>query len=645
VHDVRAIARRSITVLTLGCALAGAGAAHAQTLAMSPCSTQVRGDRSLCGTVAVPLDRSGQLPGTLALKVATIPPKRGPARGAVLVLAGGPGQAATPLIDDLPDLFGALLDTRQLITFDQRGTGGTALRCPSVEGSDPTITDNASAVAKCAAKLGPARTAYTTAASVADVDAVRAALGVEKLIVVGVSYGTKVALNYAQAFPQHVDRLVLDSVVPPDGNDPFARSTFAEIPRVLRAMCLRGCAFTPDPAADLSRVVGALHRKPLSGRVIDRHGRGRHTTLDAVDVLSLLLIGDGDPLERAAFPSALRSARLGDPVPLLRLAADVGGSEGEIDPREISPALFVATTCADGLVPWPAGTPIGARTQATTAALAALPARTFAPFTAGDARETEPIELCQQWPESPVAQEFGPLPSLPTLIVSGTEDLRTPRSDALALAARIPGSQVVTVPDTGHSALISDATGCASRAMHAFIVGRPVRRCARPATHRLANVPLAPPRLGAVRGLRGLPTDVGRTLHAVELTMAQLESHTFQGYVQYLVTLDSRVMSFGGLRAGYAHMGVSLYDVHRYTYIPGVAISFRSTADAKRLNVTVGGDDAVHGALRVTGDRIEGVLGGRRVSLRFHTDLVGASRGARAASLRDRIAVPRGWLR
>jgi pimeloyl-ACP methyl ester carboxylesterase len=638
VQHVSAVARRSVTLLALGCALAGAGAAHAQTLAMSPCA---RGERPLCGTLAVPLDRTAQLSGTLSLKVATIPPKRGPATGAVLVLAGGPGQAATPLIDVMPDLFGSLLETRQLITFDQRGTGGTALRCPSVEGRDPTITDDASAVAKCAARLGPARTAYTTAASVADVDAVRAALGVEKLIVVGVSYGTKVALNYAQAFPQHVERLVLDSVVPPEGNDPFARSTFAEIPRVLRAMCLRSCAFTPDPAADLSRVVGALHRKPLSGRVIDRRGRGRHATLDAADVLGLLLLGDGDPLERAAFPSALRSARLGDPAPLLRLAADTGGSDGETDPREASPALFVATTCADGLVPWPAGTPIGERARAMSAALAALPVRTFAPFVVEDAREIAPIDLCQQWPESPVAQEFGPLPSLPTLIVSGTEDLRTPRSDALSLAARIPGSQVVTVPDTGHSALLSDATGCASKAMHAFIVGRPVRRCAQPTTHRLVNATLAPPRLRAVGGLRGLPSDVGRTLHAVELTMAELESHTLEGYVRYVLTLDSRVMTFGGLRAGYAHMGTSIYDVHRYTYVPGVAISFHSSAEAKRLNVTVSGDDAVHGALRVTSDRIKGVLGGRRVSARFHTVLVGGSAGARAAS--QRIALGRRW--
>jgi pimeloyl-ACP methyl ester carboxylesterase len=630
---MRVLIRRSAGILALAGALAVAGAAHAQTLPMSPCSPDVRGDRSLCGNVAVPLDRTGQLPGTLSLKVATIPAKRGPVNTAVLVFAGGPGQAATPLIDRLLDLFGSLLDTRQLITFDQRGTGGTALRCPSVEGSDPTVTNDADAVAKCAARLGPARTAYTTAASVADADAVRAALGVDKLIVVGVSYGTKVALNYAQAFPQHVDRLVLDSVVAPEGNDPFAKSTFAEIPRLLRAMCQRGCAFTPDPVADLSRVVGAMHRKPLSGRVIDRRGRGRRLTLEAADVLALLLMGDGDPIERAAFPGALRSARLGDPAPLLRLAADVGGSGGEIDPQEISPALFVATTCADGLVPWPAGTPFGERARATNAAVAALPTRTFSPFNVEDVRKTGPIDLCQQWPESPIAQEFGPLPSLPTLIVSGDEDLRTPRANAVALAARIPGSQVVTVPNTGHSALQSDTSKCAINALKAFVSGRPVRRCARASGAFLRNAPLAPARLSTVPGKRGLPRDVGRTLHAVERTLTDLDNRTFEGYVNYLATLDTRAMSFGGLRSGYAHMGVSTYAAHRYSYVPGVAISFHASAEARRLNIDVSGSAGVHGRIRLGKGHLTGSLGGRRVSVRFHTLLIATGPGAaRAAS-------------
>jgi pimeloyl-ACP methyl ester carboxylesterase len=628
---MRVLARRSAGLLGLAAALAGAGAAHAQTVPLSACPQSARGDRSLCGHVVVPLDRGGQLPGTLSLEVRTVPPKREPANGAVLVLAGGPGQSATPLVDGLPQLFGSLLDTRRLIVFDQRGTGDTALRCPSIEGTD--TTDDGAAVASCAARLGPARTAYTTATSVEDVDAVRAALGVDKLIVVGVSYGSKVALNYAQAHPDHVERLILDSVVAPEGEDLFERSTFAEIPRVLRAICRRGCAFTPDPAADLARVVHAMQRAPLRGHVIDRRGRAHPATLHAIDVLGMLLSGDGDPFERAAFPSALRSARLGDPAPLLRLA-DSAGSEGEPDVHDISPTLYVATTCSDSRVPWPAGTPIADRAQATNAALAALPAGTFAPFTVDDARELGPVDLCRQWPESPVAQQFGPLPALPTLIISGDEDLRTPRSDALALAARIPGAQVLTVPGVGHSALRSDASDCAIKAVKAFVAGLPVRRCARTSQASLPNAPLAPARLSAVPGKRGLPRDVGRTLHAVELTLTDLDDRTLKGYVDFLQTLDLRSMRFGGLRSGYARMGVSIYDAHRYSYVPGVAISLHADADARRLTVMVSGSAAAHGKLRLAKGRLSGSLGGKRIAVRFHTSLIGTGADARAASRR-----------
>jgi pimeloyl-ACP methyl ester carboxylesterase len=629
---MRVLARRYAGLLALAAALAGAGEAYAQTVPLSACPQRARGDRSLCGNVVVPLDRSGQLPGTLSLRVRTVPPKREPANGAVLVLAGGPGQSATPLVDGLPHLFGSLLDTRRLITFDQRGTGDTALRCPSIEGTDPTTTDDAAAVARCAARLGPARTAYSTAASVEDVDAVRAALGVDKLIVVGVSYGTKVALNYAQAHPDHVERLILDSVVAPEGEDLFERSTFAEIPRVLRAICRHGCAFTPDPAADLARVVHAMQRAPLRGHVIDRRGRAQPATLQAIDVLGMLLSGDGDPFERAAFPSAMRSARLGDPAPLLRLA-ESAGSEGEPDVHDISPTLYVATTCSDAPVPWPAGTPIADRVQATNAALAALPARTFAPFTADDARELGPVDLCRQWPESPVAQQFGPLPALPTLILSGDEDLRTPRSDAVALAARIPGAQVLAVPGVGHSALQSDTSDCAIKAVKAFAAGLPVRRCARTSQAFPPNAPLAPLGLSAVPGKRGLPRDVGRTLHAVELTLSELDSRTLEGYVAFLQTLDTRSLTFGGLRSGYAHMG-GIYHAHRYSYVPGVAISFHADADARRLTVTVSGSAAAPGKLRLGKGRLSGSLGGKRLAVRFQTLLIGTGADAARAAAR-----------
>ncbi|MBO0851437.1 MAG: alpha/beta fold hydrolase [Pseudonocardia sp.] len=76
------------------------------------------------------------------------------------------------------------------------------------------------AVTRCAQALGPDRRFFGTADTVADLEQLRETLGVEKLTLIGASYGTLVAARYAIAHPDHVARLVLDSVVPHDGLDP-----------------------------------------------------------------------------------------------------------------------------------------------------------------------------------------------------------------------------------------------------------------------------------------------------------------------------------------------------------------------------------------------------------------------------------------
>src|SRR5436190_437555 len=71
----------------------------------------------------------------------------------------------------------------------------------------------APAAATCAARLGPAAHLYTTAAFADDLDAVRAALGLRKVSLYGVSYGTYAALAYARRHPGGVEQLILDSVL------------------------------------------------------------------------------------------------------------------------------------------------------------------------------------------------------------------------------------------------------------------------------------------------------------------------------------------------------------------------------------------------------------------------------------------------
>ncbi len=125
------------------------------------------------------------------------------------------------------------------------------------------------------------------------------------------------------------------------------------------------------------------------------------------------------------------------------------------------------------------------------------------------------LGACAFWPfttPAPAAED-APFPHVPTLILSGADDLRTPTANAREVAAQIPGSQLLVVPNTGHSVLSSDPTRCASDALQALFAGKPIKPCvATPPSPILNPTPLAPARLADVapaKGNRGLP---GRTL-------------------------------------------------------------------------------------------------------------------------------------
>ena len=73
----------------------------------------------------------------------------------------------------------------------------------------------------------------------------------------GISYGTHVALQYARAFPDHVAKLILDSIVGPDQPDGFLLDTYRNLPRVLREQCANNACrgITNDPVADVGTLV------------------------------------------------------------------------------------------------------------------------------------------------------------------------------------------------------------------------------------------------------------------------------------------------------------------------------------------------------------------------------------------------------
>ncbi len=603
-----------------------------------------------CAHLTVPLDPSGATPGSITLAIRRHRAPVGEASSAVVALAGGPGQAAIPFAETFTELLGPILSTRDLIVFDQRGTGYShPLSCHGFE-HPGSYRSAGQLIATCANQIGPERAFYTSPDTVADIEAIRRAGGYEKLVLWGTSYGTKVAEEYALQYPQHVEALILDSVVPPNGPDPLERPTFAAVPRILRQLCAaRRCAhITADPVHDLARLVRRIGGGPVRGRVIDGHGHPHTIHISSDELLSILLGGDFDPILRAEFPAAVRAAAGGDTAALARLLERGGGGEGE-EGEGIDVPLYLATTCEEELFPWSRTATPRARIAQARAQIGALPPSSIAPFTRANMFDFSDVPTCAFWPFAtpapPIVQ--APPPNVPALILSGADDLRTPTSGARALAAQIPGSHLLVVPNTGHAVLESESTRCARDALRAMFaggagrVGGVLRPCsAKPLPSILSPTPLPPERLSDVPPTHGYSGRAGRTLQAVALTLADFAR---QFVLQLLETasgsggrsgLNLSSLSSGGLRAGWARFTRDELRFHGYSYVPGVTIS--GAIKAESIALRIGGSAAAHGTLRLGSHRaLVGTLGGQHVHISPRATATAAIVGADAQASPD----------
>jgi pimeloyl-ACP methyl ester carboxylesterase len=594
----------------------------ASSLSFIPCANSAAFE---CTSLSVPLERSGAVGGSISLSVERRLAGAAPSRDAVVALAGGPGQAALPLAEFIAQAIGPALGSRDLLVFDQRGTGASdPLSCPAFE-----VLFQAPAselFEQCASEIGPARGAFTTQESVQDIEALRQAGGYEKLVLYGTSYGTKVALEYAERYPQNVEALVLDSVVPVEGPEPFAIPTFQAIAGVLNELCADGaCAgITSNPVGDVATLAAQLRRRALSGSVYDGSGRRHSSTLDERGLYDILVAGDLNPALRALLPAAVRSALRHDPDPLLRLQLL---SEGLIPsvPREsganevsveIDEALFATTSCEEDPFPWERTAAQSTRLAQALEYLHAQPASDFYPFDAVTAYANSLVPACSGWPDASAAPPAASaLPNVPTLILSGEQDLRTPTADARRVAAQIPDAQLLLVPFTGHSVLGSDLSDCSSLAVSAFFAGRPVQPCA-PTTNQFAPTPLTPTSLAYVQPPAGLGGRPGKTLVAVLDTLVDLNRQVIAATLQADAELPSG-SSFGGLRGGYAKLTTSAAILKDFSLVPGVQLTATFPlrgGELQAADIRVSGAQASPGTVRIgaASKEVTGTLGDRR---------------------------------
>jgi pimeloyl-ACP methyl ester carboxylesterase len=434
---------------------AAAGPANANAaLALRPCRLDGLAQAALCGALRRPLDPARPQGTQIDIQVAVLPAlARRKAADPVLFFAGGPGQSAIELAGPLSAAYGRLAQRRDLVFIDQRGTGRSApLRCADDAPAAVLrpLAEQADAAQRLA-RLQACRRAlqalphgdlrfYTTAIASADVDAVRAALGVGRFNAIGASYGTRAVLDYARQFPQHLRRVVLDGVVPPDMRltETVSADNQAALDGVFDACAAEPACARRHPAlraqwqqllASLPRTVSLPH--PVSGQL-------QALVLDRDGLLGLVRGPLYAPALAAALPAAVAEAAAGRFAALAALGQALGGAPG--GRGAVAMGMHLSVVCSEDLAP---------------AAAAPAPVRAAPPAANdfGDSFARFYAQACADWPRGRPPAGFEQLPpaGAPTWLLSGGADPVTPPRHAQRVAQALGAlARHTVVAQAGH---------------------------------------------------------------------------------------------------------------------------------------------------------------------------------------------------
>jgi len=414
-----------------------------------------------CGSLRVPFERSDGDVGKTTVGFAVRPRDEmdGPSQGAIFAAEGGPGYSSTGTATAYEHVFGDLLDTRELVLVDQRGTGRSEpIDCRDLQqGKGPELIT----LPECARRLGERTGSYRTEAIADDVDDVREALGYDEITLYGDSYGTFLAQSYAYQHRDHLDALVLDSAYPLAGESGW----YPSIPRTgIRLMSL-ACERTPGCEGDAGKRLQ---------RLVDHL---RDTGRDVGALINAIAGAGSGPKAVHYFQDVDQAGQAllnGDPKPWRKLTDE--GKPAYHHPRFYARPAEMAISCNDYSLLWDTDASEEERREQLEQAIRDQDPKAFEPFTPREiALSSELAYLyCITWPqpadsyERPKPDDANP-PKVPTLVVAGEFDnITTPREGRL-VADEFPNSTYYEVPDAGHVSSLYDGHSHEAREIRRFI--------------------------------------------------------------------------------------------------------------------------------------------------------------------------------
>jgi len=492
----------SLTLLVIaGAGCAGSQFAPAPRLNPGANSELRRGSATLrrclggdyfCGTVRVPLDPAGQVPGKTGIAFAWLPhsDRARPSDGTIVAVEGGPGYPSIGSRSLYRALYAPLLQRRDLLLVDNRGTGRSeAIYCESLQRAPimrlPQVT-------RCGEQLGRRSDLYGTAIAADDLASVLNALGIGKVDIYGDSYGSFFVQAFAGRHPRRVRTIVLDGAYQVIGGSPWYPSTGPTIENAFDLACARSSVCARIPGSPLDRVEHLL-----------RELRKAHGPISPSGVAFVMDAAGLDPLAYRDLDAATRAYLAeGDAVPLERLVDEVYAQEEGAGgrARSYSQGLFVAASCSDNPQAYDMRLPASQRAAQWQRVLARKrenDPRLYAPFTLdeflGMPIDYAYVPLCTTWPvpsrAHPPGQPVPPdthFPSVPVLVLNGDLDTTTTPAEGAHAAELFPRATHVIVANTGHVTALGDYYGCAASIVRRFTeTGRVASECAPrvPAVH------------------------------------------------------------------------------------------------------------------------------------------------------------------
>ncbi|MCZ2817179.1 alpha/beta hydrolase [Modestobacter sp. VKM Ac-2984] len=417
-----------------------------------------------CGTLEVPADRDDPGAGTVSLAFGVVAAAaEEPAEEPLVYLSGGPGQGALEIVPlAFGELYEPLAQERDLILLDQRGTGLTepSLACTEYSswvreslGSDEPVEELAAqataALEECRQPLvdeGVDFDDYDSAASAADLEDLRRALGHEEWDLYGISYGTRLAQTAMRDHPEGIRAVVLDASYPIDAD--LYEETPGNAARALEglfAACAAdaGCAEQhPDLEQTVTDLVAELDAEPATVTVLDpTTGERVQGPLDGAGLVGFLFQSMYST-ELIPFLPEVVEAAANDDFGMIGLL--LGAFSQQLDLVSVGQQL--AVQCEEE---------VSFSDQEVVAAAAAEHPLVESFFDNAPTMGPAVFDVCADWnagEPDPVENE-ALTSDIPTLVLAGELDPITPPRWGAQLAEDLGDSVFVEFPSTGHGSV------------------------------------------------------------------------------------------------------------------------------------------------------------------------------------------------